>query len=145
MSRQTHRDLTLDVPEDWEDKSMTAFAPRRASPAAIQPSLVVTREPFVGDVSLRAFASQQLATVARSVPEFELTETRDETVGGLPAVVSDFTWQGDTGALAQRHVLVAFGRWVYAITYSRSAWDAGESLPAFDRILSSVAFDRSAS
>jgi hypothetical protein len=138
MAREAHRELSFEVPDDWEDKSITAFAPRRDTP--IGSSVTITRELNKEGKALRALAASQLATVAKSFPGFELKQTRDGTVGGLAAIVSDFTWQGDTGSLAQRHVLVIFKQWIYAITFTQPKAEADKGIVVFEKILSTVAF-----
>ena len=139
MSRQAHRELSFEVPDDWEDKSISAFAPHHQE-GKLGTSVTITREPNAGSRSLRAHVAQQLATVSRALADFDLRETRDATVGGLPAVISDFSFSGETGAIAQRYVLVQFKQWIYSITYTMPKGDIEKSLPAFERVLASVAF-----
>ena len=140
MAREAHRDLLFEVPDEWEDKSITAFAAPGEPGSPIQRSVVVTREPLPKGTSLRTFAGRQMTNVGKALPGFQLQGSRDEIVGGRPAVTYDFSWEGDSGPLAQRQVLVGVDEKVYCITYSIHRAEVAKAMPAFERLLSTVTF-----
>jgi hypothetical protein len=140
MGREAHRDLLFEVPDEWEDKSITAFSSPGEPGSPIQRSVVVTREPLPKGTSLRTFAGRQMTNVGKALPGFQLQGSRDETVGGRPAVTYDFSWEGDSGPLAQRQVLVLVDEQIYCITYSLHRAEVQKAMPAFERLLSTVTF-----
>ena len=132
-------DFELPLPAGWSDRTAVTLAAPVASDG-YAPNLVVTREPLPKGTSLRTFAGRQMTNVGKALPGFQLQGSRDETVGGRPAVTYDFSWEGDSGPLAQRQVLVAVDDKIYCITYSLHRAEVAKAMPAFERILSTVTF-----
>ena len=138
MARQLHKALSFDIPEGWEDRTLTAFAAPVRPGKTAQPNVVITQEALPGGQSLRTYATRQLTTLAKGLPEFELEETRDANIAGHPAIDVRFTWQGDKGPLVQRQLMLAHRDVVYNITLSTPRADAAAMASLFDGIVTSL-------
>ena len=140
MTRQAHCDLSFDVPDEWENKSIVAFAAPRQPGKVIQPNIVVTRDTLPAGQTLQTYATKQLATASKGLPRFALADTRGTTVGGMPAIAYSFTWEGDSGPLAQRQLMIACKEFVYSVTVSVHRGEQAAFNPIFDKILSTIEF-----
>lgn len=137
MARHTHKDLSFEVPDHWQDQTVVAYGspPVKGKPA--QPNVVITRDKLQDGQSIRTYSTKQVASIANSLPEFELEESRDINVAGLPAVEVRFTWEGEAGLLAQRQIMVAYRENVYNITLTCLKTGLGDANPIFEKIVAS--------
>ena len=140
MGRYEQKDLFFEAPDGWHDRTVVAFvAPAR--PGRKTPStLVVTRELLGPSENLQTYATRQLGLLGRAFNEFELLETMDVTVGGLPAVQVLFAWVADNGPLVQRVTFAALDDTVHGFTATMPFSDVAEMTPIFDRVLATVGF-----
>lgn len=144
VARFENRDVSFDVPPEWEDRSVISFEAPRHGGQGIGPNITLMRlnvPPHAsGDqpVSLQTFATQQVANLAASLPGFELVEQKPVTVSSLPAIQVLFHWQHPEGALTQRVTMFMRDRtmWSFAATGVRG--NIEQSGPIFDRILASL-------
>jgi hypothetical protein len=140
MTRRAHGHLSVEVPDDWEDKSIVAFAAPRRPGKVVQPNIVVTRDRLPSGQNLQTYASRQLTVARKQLPHFTLKETRLANVGRQPAVVHRFTWDSDSGPLVQTQLIVAFDESIYSVTTSTPRGEDAKTAEAFDRILSTLDF-----
>ena len=140
MARYEQTDWFFEAPDGWYDRTVVAFvAPSR--PGKRTPStFVVTHEVLRPDENLSTFATRQLAQLAKGLEDFELLETRDVNVGGVPAVQSLFAWVAENGPLVQRVTFASVNSRVLAFTATMPPDDVMEMTPLFDRMLSTVGF-----
>lgn len=140
MPQQGYKNITIDVPQEWQDKTVLAFAaPPRAGKVA-QPNVVVTRDSLPVGQSIRTYGAKQLAELAKALREFELLDSREVNVGGLAGVEYRFTWEGDAGPIFQRMLLAPLQDTVVTVTASAPKAEATTSAEVFDKILASVSF-----
>jgi hypothetical protein len=137
--RHAYRDIELDLPDDWEDKTVLAFSAPARGPAP-PPSVVVTRDLLAPGMSARTFAAKQLASSAQALPSFELEDSREITIGGQPAVDMRFVWMSDGGPVTQRQVVIAVGNTAYTMTQSAAQNEMATLTPAFDAMVQSLRF-----
>jgi hypothetical protein len=141
MPRYQSADLKFDVPADWQDRTITAFAAPPKPGRKVVPNLVLTREAGDGRESVTAYADRQLVEFAKRLDDFELEQRRERPLGGLPAVELTFTWHNPLGVLRQRQLCVLLrGHTVLNLTLSALAEDFAAVEPAFDAILASLHF-----
>src|SRR5262249_29401471 len=134
-------DLNFDVPADWQDRTIVAFAGPAKPGRALAPNLVLTRDPAGDKESVASYADRQLVEFAKRLEDFDLQDRRERTLGGLPAVEFEFTWYNPLGVLRQRQVCVLLGkRTVFNFTLSALEEDFPGLEPAFNTILTSVRF-----
>jgi hypothetical protein len=99
---------TFQIPDGWEDKSITALAfPQGAAvPSA---SVTVTRELLTDSaVSLHSYVDAQLAKLAKTCASFHLTQRRDWQLNHTPAEVLEFTWKTPDGIHVRQLMVVTF-------------------------------------
>jgi hypothetical protein len=134
-----NRDVVLQVPDEWEDRSVVAFEAPRAPGAFLATNVALMRLDTKAS-SVLTFVTQQVATLASSLPKFELVSQRDVTFGGLPAVEILYHWRPPDGALTQR--ITVFQRegklWSFTATALRQEFPLAK--PTFDKIAASVRF-----
>lgn len=138
MPRYEHADLSFDVPRDWEDRTVVAFAvPSQAGPSAS--NVVVTRDTLRPGEAIVGYADRQLAELAKRLEAFQLLYRKDVAVAGLPGTELRFLWKGRAGDLDQRLMMVATRRRaVLNFTATAPRAQAAELQPTFDRIFASV-------
>jgi len=137
--RYESKEVAFDVPRDWEDKTVVAFA----APAGegVAPNVVLTRDVLRDDETLRAYVDRQLVELAKRLDAFDLHARRELHLGGHAALELAFGWQGQMAPLEQRLVMVANKkREVLSFTTTTAKADVAKNDPVFDRLLLSVRF-----
>jgi hypothetical protein len=141
MQRHQLRDLTLEVPDGWQDRSITVFAVPPKPGQKVTANVVLTRDTLEGDGPIRAYADQQLVALAKGVESFTLHDRKECTVGGQPAAEVLFSWKSGTEVLQQRVVFVRVGgRTLVTFTATAHKNQFADVEPAFRAILASVLF-----
>ena len=141
MARHQDPRVSFDVPRDWEDRSVVAYAapdgPRGASGA----NLVLTRDKLREDEELAAYAGRHTLALAQRLDGFVLEAHNTVELDGRPAVSVSFASNGAGGELEQRMVIVQLAeRQLMTVTVTAPGEDAAQLAPLFERILSSVRF-----
>ena len=90
MARYESHDLSFDVPRDWVDRSVVAYAAPLPPGHAIAPNVVMTRDQLGPGETLRAYADRQLVELARRLDGFNLASRDERTFGASPAVELQF-------------------------------------------------------
>jgi hypothetical protein len=135
------RDVVFDVPDDWHDRTIAAFAAPLKPKQMIAPNFVLTRDVVPETEPSSAYADKQLVELAKRLEAFNLSERRDSMVGGLPAVDLIFTWRGSNGVIKQRQTFVATGAGsVLTFVATALVTEFPEMEPAFQAILGSIQF-----
>lgn len=140
MPRHEDQLVSFDVPRDWVDRTVVAYAapPKEGTRAAA--NLVMTRDEIPEDEELEDYVARQVANLGDHLKGFLLEARDDDVVSGRPAVVLTFGSSGADGPLAQRLTIVALpGRRVLSFTMTAPVRDAAQVVALFDRIISSVA------
>jgi hypothetical protein len=140
LARYDNKEVAFEVPQGWEDKSVITFEAPRAPGRPFSPNVTLMRVPLAvpHGQPLATFATQQVASLAQSLPGFELVEQRNDVrVGGVPAVQIVYHWKHPDGALTQRVTMFLRDAtlWSFAATAVRG--DLEQTAPLFDRILAS--------
>src|ERR1700733_2915968 len=147
MPRHQDKDLSFDTPPEWIDRSIIAHS---SPPAADQnesaPNVVVTREEMRESDTLRTHADRQLLELGKQLTDFDLLESRETQLGGLPAILLRYGWTSHFGPLEQTVTLVermtAKGRVAILFTTTVGREDAAKARPIFADMLQSVRFDQ---
>jgi hypothetical protein len=102
MPRHLLNEGVLQIPDDWQDKTVTALSfPAGASKA--DASFAVTRDPAAANLpSLAAYVDKQLVEMAKGCPKFELIERHEASLGGAPAQSVSYTWRSPDGTIVQQ-------------------------------------------
>ncbi|WP_437980741.1 DcrB-related protein [Sorangium sp. So ce117] len=139
MPRYENSDVSFDVPRDWEDRSIVAFAASPEPGQASTASVVMTRDALAAGEDLRKYGDRQLMELAKRLEGFQLLARHERAVGDRPGLELRFAWRGQSGPLEQRLLFVA-GRRPTVLSFTATLpRDEVERLdPMFDRIFASV-------
>jgi hypothetical protein len=139
MPRQQYPDLSLDIPRDWQDRTMIAFAATKAVKSSTVPNVVVTRDTLGDSPDLKRYADRQLIELAKRVDGFVPIERRATQLGGQEAVELRFESKGSDEPIVQRLIMTALpSGQVVSLTSTAAKSDAGDLDATFDRICASV-------
>ncbi|NUP08735.1 MAG: DcrB-related protein [Polyangiaceae bacterium] len=142
MARFENSDVSFDVPSDWQDKTIVAFAAPVPAGKQSTATVVMTKEPVRQGETLSRYADRQLVELAKKLPGFELTDRKDAATGGQPVVELSFSWKGGAGWVDQRMIIGVTKQGIalnLAATTPRA--DTAKYAATFDRIFSSVKLD----
>ena len=141
MPRFQQNDLRFEVPDDWHDRTVVAYAAPLKPGKKVAPNLVVTRDTLDAEEPVGSYADRQLVELARRLDGFALLGRRDVTLGDVPAVEMTFTWDGASGTLQQKQAFVVLRRrTVVSITATALKKEFPDWEPKFQAILASVKF-----
>jgi len=141
MSRYEHSEVAFDVPREWNDRSIVAFAAPAKPGQATSPNVVMTRDTLGPEENTRMYADRQLTELAKRLERFRLQHRQELTIGDLPAVELRFTWNGSSGPLDQRLLMVGVrGRVLLSFTATAPQNEAAQLQPVFDKIFSTITF-----
>jgi hypothetical protein len=106
----------LRVPEEWKDTTIHAFVlPGEEGGGAA--SFVITRDADAAETELQTYADQQLVNAAQQLPFYKLLKREHRTIGGQPAIQSDFTWlTPERVAVRQRQACLRHGDLILVLT-----------------------------
>ncbi len=139
MPRYEHPDVSFDVPRDWDDRSVAAFAAPLPGGKKVGPTIVLTRDKLEPGENLASYADRNLVELAQHLEKFTLQKRSDITVSELPAIELRFTWKGTSGLVDQRLVMCATGKRLVLSITSTAPRSAGIDMEAnMNRVLASV-------
>jgi hypothetical protein len=141
MAKYSGRDVSFEIPDDWQDRTIAAFAAPLKPKQTVAPNLVLTRDMVSGNEPPGAYADKQLVELAKRLEAFNLAERRESLVGGRPAVDLIFTWRGANGTIKQKQTFIASGAGTvltFVVTALLTEFSAMEA--TFQAILDSIEF-----
>jgi hypothetical protein len=131
--------VSFEVPRDWRDRTVVAYAAPPKAGQLTSANLVMTRDEIPDDESFEQYVERQLLALEERMKGFVLEARDEDEVAGRPAVVLTFGSSGVDGPLAQRLTILPLpGRRVVSITVTAPVKDAAQLAPLFDRIISSL-------
>lgn len=136
-----YRDETIefDVPRDWLERTIVAYAaPARPNQEAT-PNLVMSRQELGPGDTLASYAERHVDQLAERMEVFEVIDYQEREIGGRPAVSLRVFTENQSGSFAQVLSMIELpGRVVAALTLTAPEQDAAAMEPLFERILSTV-------
>lgn len=141
MARYQGVDLSFDVPNDWDDKSIVAFS-APAKPGTIVPNVVLTRDKTKPNETLDAYCDRTIVDMAKNLGGFALTSREPRQVGQTPGVEIVFSWNGSSGKQVVQHMLIVVTgpNAVAGLNLTCDQADAKRLSAVSDRIFSSFKF-----
>lgn len=136
MPRYRMNDATLDLPGDWEDKSVNVFAALDSSPHPV--SLVINRDRMKPGQDLADLAEQRLDEIESNLKQFTLLEKRQLEIAGTTALEAEFKWRSDIGLMHQRQIFLPRGDRVLVITITAPRELREQQRAQIDLMLSSL-------
>lgn len=106
MARYQGADLSFDVPNDWEDKSIVAFS-APAKPGAIVPNVTLTRDKMKPEETLDAYCDRTVVDMVKNLGGFQLIAKDARDLSGHKAVEIIFSWHGTGGKKVYQHMVIA--------------------------------------
>jgi hypothetical protein len=141
VAKQVHADLELVVPDDWNDRSITAYAGPVGPGERVAPNIVVTRDVLGQNETLPAYTDRQLVQIAQKLAGFKLISRDEVVLSGFPAMEMRFSWVSDNGELEQHQLFVATSkRTIMSFVATASKRDFQRVKPLFASIYASVRF-----
>jgi hypothetical protein len=141
MPRHDDPMVSFDVPRDWDNRTIIAYAAPAGEDDKSSANLVMTRDRLRDDEDLVAYAERHLDTLAARMKGFTVLGSKDEQVGGRPALTVSFSSKGQDEPLVQRLTMVALAdRRVASFTLTAPESQLDQLAPLFGRILASVSF-----
>jgi hypothetical protein len=131
---------TLDVPSDWRDQSIVAFRLPPA-PGGSDASFVMTRDMDKGATPFDDYVEKQVATVARSLPDYVELKRDRFTVHDREAAWLEFRWTNERTTMQLRQVYFDCGPFATIFTLTATPGDIDHHDVEWRRVMSSVAFD----
>lgn len=139
MPRHTDPLISFDVPRDWENRTIIAFAAPVTKGKQGAANVVVTRDRLSDDEELIDFAERHLDELEDSMEGFFLLSSVQEMVGGKTAYTMTFESDGPEGALAQRLTMVELAeRIVVSVTLTAPEREVEQLGPLFDHMIESI-------
>ena len=132
-------DATVDLPDDWEDKSVNVFATPGSSAHPV--SFVVNRDRMKQGQDLADYAEQRLDELESMLKQFSLLEKRQVEIAGTTALEAEFKWRSDTGLMHQRQIFIPRGEPVMVVTITAPRELREHEREQIDAILASLRLD----
>lgn len=132
---------SFDVPDGWEDQSLTAFRIPAASGGS-DASFVVTRDKGKGVKDFPVYIAEQIELCRKSLPDFTLLKSEHLSVQGRPAAWVEFTWAKDAVVMQLRQVFFDCEFEALICTLTSRPRDIAYFDPSWQRLMSSLVFDR---
>jgi hypothetical protein len=133
MAKYSDEFISFDLPRDWVDKSVIAYAAPQRDDGSSAGSVVMTREQFGND--LKAFVERRLLAISGRSEGFVLRGHSEEELGGRASIVVDYVSEQAVQRLA---AIDLDGENVAMLTLSTSHADAEAMEPLFERMLHSL-------
>src|SRR5688500_15798289 len=138
-ARYESREVSFDVPRDWDDKTIVAYSAPLQAGQQVTSNVVLTRDNLAGNDTLAIYSDKQIVELAKRLPGFELESRSDVTVSDLPGVELRFSWRGTLGIVVQqRIVMVAQKKKVFNLTATAPKGEMSKLEAIYDRIFSSL-------
>jgi len=139
MPRYQDDTLQFDVPRDWQDRTIVAFAAPARPGQDRTSNLVMTREQLAETETLATYVDRHLLGLSERLEGFEIVERESRQMGDRPAVAVRIRSGDSDASVEQQMCMVELPRRVVAsFTLTAPDEDADQMLPLFERILSTV-------
>ena len=139
MPRYQDESIQFDLPRDWQDRTIVAFAAPARPGQERTANVVMTREELATSETLSAYVDRHVEQLTERLEGFELVERESRPLAGRSAVLLRIRSGSAPEKFEQRLTLLELPRRVVAtITLTTPAEDAAQMGPLFDRILSTL-------
>lgn len=136
MATYRMNDAMLELPDDWEDKSVHVFASPDSSASPV--TLVINKDGLKSGQDLADLAEQRLDELESMLKQFTLLERRQIEIAGKTALEAEFKWRSDAGLMHQRQIFLSHLDRVLVITITAPRELREQQRAQVDLILSSL-------
>lgn len=142
--------LSLEIPPDWEDRTVYTFLappdsfagnlPTLNPTAEFRPNLVVTRQPVDSTRGVKLLAAEQLRTAETQLAGVEVVDESELTINGQTVIAHhyEFTAPPDNARVSVLQAYVLIGDTLHGFTFTTLPHARARHAPMFDRILRSL-------
>jgi len=95
---------TIDLPDDWTDRSMNIFTPDESENP--EWNIVVSRDKLGEGETLDGYLEKQLEEMPKALPRFRLQSNEETTLHDFPARRVESTWIGENGTIRQKQTVM---------------------------------------
>ena len=144
MSKCRTERFSLDVPDEWQDRSMITWVAPPSAGYKVLPNLLCSRGEIHDTEDLDKFVNRQLKELMGKVKNFELISRQNTLFGGVPAVELSFRMRPQGVMLQQRQIFFRTdlnSRTAHTVVLTAAQEDFAKLAPTFDRILNSVSWN----
>jgi hypothetical protein len=133
--------VSFDVPESWQDQSITAFR-IPAAPGGSDASFVVTRDEGKGLKDFQIYIGGQIELCRRNLSDFALLKAEHLMVHDRAAAWVEFTWSKDTTIMQLRQIFFDCEFHAIICTLTCRPRDLAFFEQPWQGLMSSLVFDR---
>lgn len=128
--------FSLDVPDDWQDRSIFSFVAGSA-PSEFAPNVVITREQIDAETSIEDYANRQFNITQAEVQGLQIIDRITTYINNLPAVQTIQTISAHGLNLQQLQTFVLAEAEIFIITCTTTAAAFNQNLPNFKKVVES--------
>jgi hypothetical protein len=139
MARYQAADVSFDVPTDWQDKTVVAFA-APSKPGVLAPNVVLTRDTMKPDETLDAYGDRMIVDLVKNLAGFRLLAKEPRDVGVVRGIEIRFSWTGSSGKPITQHMVIAKtgARSILGLNMTCAESEAKKLEPIVSRIFASL-------
>lgn len=130
-------DFSLEVPDDWQDRSIVTFV-ATVAPTEFAPNVVVNREQVSVEMSVEDYAQRQFLTTQAEVEGLSIVEQHNITINGRPAVRIIQKIAAHRLKLQQLQTFILTDSEIFIVTCTATASSFVQHLPRFEKIAHSL-------
>jgi hypothetical protein len=131
-------EATIDIPDNWVDKSMNIFVSAETGSQGI--SLVIARERLPWGMEFKEFAEGEMAKISKQLQQFKELSRDDLEIPNCIAKLFEYTWTNHQTDTHQILVMIAKERALMLITFSMPGFMSDSQKAHAMRILNSLTF-----
>ncbi|RMC33183.1 DcrB-related protein [Paracoccus alkanivorans] len=134
---------SLEVPDDWIDRSMITWVAPPSAGYKVMPNVLCSKGEIYDTEDLDKYVNRQLKELMGKVKNFDLISRQNTTLGRVPAVELSFCMRPQGIMLQQRQIFfrTSLGeRIVHTVVFTAARDDFDKLAPTFDTILNSVSW-----
>lgn len=99
------QEVDLEVPDSWQDQSITIFK-LPAVGSAKEASFIITRDASQGGTAFVDYVDNQINSAQQQLPAFKLIQRWDMVLHGHAATLLDYSWQREGREIMLRQVFI---------------------------------------
>ena len=132
MKRIRNKELTVDLPEDWADRSVAAFV--LPGPGPVPSSVNLSRSDLLEGQDLTTRTQEYLDQFGETLAGYELIDHTEAVIGVTPATQLLYEWTHPSGRITQLVTIFVRNRTVWTLT----ATTPSDQLDTTDAMLQQV-------
>jgi hypothetical protein len=144
MARREETGLSIELPDDWTDRTIVTYTAPPRDGETVTPAMVVSRDDIEPTESLQTYTDRHLLTLSSQLENFQLVDSGKRTIGegNYPALFLRFLWNAPYGPVEQVLIIAETmgvrGRETRCFSTTGLAKDAALDRPRFEEILRTV-------